>query len=179
MHQGSTATGNSIEAQLVANRHVPYLLDEVTNYPPYKLAEFIYLAANGQGKSALKRDRSFRAAGQWRLVPFLTSNHPILDFDQTAIQEAHRRRILEIHFNKPFPKEDADLLYKAMKKNAGSAGIIYMQELIRIRKHIPALFEKALENLRETAPLPEANRFGMWTLAASAVGGTIARKLGS
>lgn len=176
--QGSTATANSVESQLVANRHVPYLLDEVTNYPPYKLAEFIYLAANGQGKSALKRDRSFRTAGQWRLVPFITSNHPVLDFDQSAIQEAHRRRLVEIYFNEPFPKKDADVLYKAMKRDAGSAGVVYLQEVVRLREKIPAMFEAALEKLRATAPLPEANRFGMWTLAASVVGGVIARKVG-
>jgi hypothetical protein len=178
LHQGSTATANSIEAQLSANRHVPYLLDEVTNYPPHKLAEFIYLAANGQGKSALKRNRDFREAGTWKLTPYITSNHPVLEFDQSSIQEAHRRRVIELHFGRAFPKEDADIIYKAMKNHGGAAGTVYLQELCRIRGMIPQMFEQALQGIRGMSPLPEANRFGMWTLAASVVGGTIAKRLG-
>jgi hypothetical protein len=178
LHQGSTATANSIEAQLSANRHVPYLLDEVTNYPPHKLAEFIYLAANGQGKSALQRNRDFRPAGTWKLTPYITSNHPVLEFDQSNIQEAHRRRVIELHFGRAFPKGDADIIYRAMKNHAGSAGVVYLQELCRVRSAIPQMFEQALQGIRNMSPLPEANRFGMWTLAASVVGGTIAKRLG-
>ena len=117
LYQSSTATDNSKEAQLSANRHVPYLLDEVTNYNAGKLAEFIYLAANGSGKSALTRNREFRKAGSWRLTPFITSNNPVLEFSQTEIQEAHRRRLLELYFKEPFPKQDADIIYQAIKRN--------------------------------------------------------------
>lgn len=177
LFQSSTATANSIEAQLSANRHVPYLLDEVTNYPPQRLAEFIYIAANGQGKSALKRNREFKPAGSWRLTPFITSNFPLLDFGQTNFQEAHRRRLLELHFDHAMDKEDAKKLYDAMQAHGGAAGLVYLQEVCKIKDKIPKMFELAMEKIHSFSAVPDANRFCMWTLAAAIVGGTIAKKL--
>ncbi|MFW6061676.1 MAG: DUF927 domain-containing protein, partial [Planctomycetota bacterium] len=47
--QGSSSTANSVENQLATLKHVPHLLDEVTNLPTGRITDHIYMAANGQG----------------------------------------------------------------------------------------------------------------------------------
>ena len=176
--QGSTATDNSIEQQLVANRHVPHLLDEVTNFSAHRLANYVYLAANGQGKSALTRTREFRSGGEWRLTPFITSNNSLLEMAQNEIQEAHRRRLLEMSFESEFPQTDAQVVYQAMMNNYGVAGAEYLRTLNKLRPKLPELFAKAVKKIRKLAKIPDANRFSIWSLAAAYLGGSIAKSIG-
>ena len=178
LSQAASATSNAIERQLSCNRHAPYLLDEVTHLPTHRLTEFIYLAANGQGKAALSRNRQDRQTGTWQLVPFVTSNHPLLEFDQKTVEEAHRRRVLEVYFSNAMGSEDGAALERGLRENAGTAAEPYLQMLCKMRKQVPELFEKAVQRVRSEALIPDANRFGIWTLAAALVGGSIARAAG-
>ena len=176
--QGASASINAWEKQLGCNRHVPYLLDEVTQYSTKLLTTFLYMAANGQGKSTLTRNRDTREAGSWRLVPFITSNHPVLDFDQTEVEEAHRRRLLELTFTTAMDSADGALLDSAISNNHGVAAVPYLEAVSKLRDHIPVLFEAATKQLREQCDFPDANRFVLWTLAAAVVGGNLAKRLG-
>jgi len=176
--QGQTATINAIEKQLSSNHHVPYLLDEITNLPANRLADFVYIAANGRGKASLTRSRDNRDSGSWQLVPFTTSNYPLLDYGMDVLQEAHRRRILEISFSRSFPREEAEILYLAMKQHAGSAGVKYLKKLASMKDQIPAAFIKMENDIRHKMDIPDANRFSLWTLAAARLGGAIAKSIG-
>lgn len=178
LSQGASATVNAWEKQLTCNRHVPYLLDEVTQYSTKLLTTFIYMAANGQGKASLTRNRETRTAGTWRLVPMITSNHPVMDFDQSEVEEAHRRRLLELTFLDAMDGEDGAYVEHAITQNCGVAAVPYLTAVCKVREHIPALFEAASRKLREKYNFPDANRFCMWTLAAAMVGGNLAKQLG-
>jgi|SRR5690625_1895016 len=177
--QGAPAgVGAALEKQLTVNRHAPFLLDEVTQFPAQRLGDFIYLAANGEGKSVLTRNRENREKGEWKLVPFITSNRPVLEFHQRDIQEAHRRRLLEVHFETVMDLETGRAISEGIEANAGAVGGVYLQQLAKARKEIPALFEQAERALAKRGLLPDANRFGLWTLAAAIVGGSIAKAMG-
>ena len=176
--QGASATNNAVEKQMACNRHVPYLLDEVTQFPVHKLTEFIYTAANGQGKAALTRSRESREAGSWQMVPFMTSNQPALEFHQKDVQEAHRRRLIEVFFPHAMTGEDGRAIDEAVRHHHGVAAEPYLKALIRYREKIPAMFEQAMEKLRADGGIVDANRFGMWTIAAAMVGGAIAKAVG-
>lgn len=174
----SNATANARGVQLECNQNVPFLLDEVTNLDPIKLTEFIYEAANGRGKASLTQKRETRETGTWQLVPFTTSNFPILAWDQTTISDAVRKRVLELEFETPFPKENAKYIYQAIQRHAGAVGIEYLKELNRIREHIPKLFRQNEEIIQQHHSINDADRFVIWALAAARLGGAIAKKLG-
>lgn len=174
---GASSTTNAWEKQMECNRHVPFLLDEVTQFATKKLTEFIYTAANGQAKSTLTRNRDNRRVVNWQLVPFITSNHPVLELDQRDVEEAHRRRMLEVSFPGAMDGVDGGRVDTGIRDNYGVAGEVYLQYVCRIREHIPQLMEAALRHVRAQG-LPDANRFGAWTLAAAMVGGQIAKELG-
>lgn len=176
--QGASATNNAVEMQMACNRHVPYLLDEVTQFPVHKLTEFIYTAANGQGKAALTRSRETREAGNWQLVPFITSNQPVLEFHQKDVQEAHRRRLIEVFFPQAMVGDDGRAVDDAIRNNYGVAAEPYLRALIKYREQVPAMFEAAVTKLRNTGEIADANRFGLWTIAAALVGGAIAKAVG-
>jgi len=178
LSQGSTSTDAAIELQLTGNQHVPYLLDEVTQYHPKRLAGLLYLAANGQGKASSTRGRETRVAGTWRLVTYITSNQPILEFAQDQIQEAHRRRLLELYFSTPISKDDAAQAVQAVLQHAGAPADLYLQRVAAMRDGLPKMFEKAEARLAARLRLPAVNRFALWTLTAAYVGGMIAKSLG-
>jgi len=176
--QGSSSTANAVEQQLSTLKNVPHLLDEVTSLSAQRITDHIYTAANGQGKAALTRDRRMRSTGAWSLTPIITSNHPVLEFSADRVQEAHRRRLLELQCEDVFPQDIGAEIYEASSTHAGAVGEFYLQEVARIREHIPRLFALAMEKVRSWGYLPPENRFGLWTLASCLLGGQIARKLG-
>lgn len=176
--QGSSATANAWEQQLGCNRHVPFLLDEVTQFTVKRLTEFVYMAANGQGKASLTRTRETREASNWSLVPFITSNHPVLEFNQRDIEEAHRRRILELAFPGSMGSEDGAVVDSVLRENHGVAADPYLRYIIKIQDKIPQMFEQAVTKLQDQYGVPPANRFGLWTIASAMVGGAIAKALG-
>lgn len=178
LSQGASATANAWEKQLSCNRHVPYLLDEVTQYSVKLLTIFLYMAANGQGKASLTRNRDTRPAGAWQLVPYITSNHPVMDFGQAEVEEAHRRRLLELNFDCAMDGTVGRVVDTAARENAGQAGVVYLQAVCKARAQVPAMFQAACEWVRTQFNMPDANRFAVWTLASALVGGGIAKQCG-
>lgn len=176
--QGSASTDTAIELQLSANKDVPYLLDEVTQYHPKRLANLIYIAANGHGRASGTRTRDMRKAGSWQTSVFVTSNQPILEFAQDQIQEAQRRRLLELYFDNMIKKPDAKIVMDAVQNHYGSAAVLYLQEVSKLRADLPKLFDQAEAWLEKTTKLPDANRFTLWTMTAAWLGGTIAQSCG-
>ncbi len=179
LSQASSATPNSIEGQLTRHRNVPYLLDEVTNMSGVRLANFIYTAANGQGKAALTQTREFREVGSWSLVAFITSNHPLLDLAINEVEEAHRRRLLEFYIAEEDSLTAAEgaNLARALE-HAGTPAIPFLQFVIKYQGMIMTLMEETYVEIQKNIPNVAADRFLLWTLTAAKVGGKIAHKLG-
>lgn len=155
--RGGHQSAYRVKKALAYNRHLPFLLDEVTQYRPRHLADIIFLMANEN-----------------TLTPFLTSNRPLLEFGYQSIHEAHRRRLLELRLDEPLTIETATQAVPAWTTHYGTAAPAYLQAVMR--EDVPALFA---ETQKRVAPgLPPENRFGIWTLTAALVGGRIAKKAG-
>lgn len=176
--QGATATSTAVEIQLGHNRHAPYLLDEVTHLPAHRLADLMYLAANGQGKAAGTRNREIRRVATWQLVPFISSNRPLREFNRKDFEAAHRARLLEIYFDRPMPSKDGARLHNGIEDNAGTAAEPYLRALAQVRDEIPALFAKVQAQVLERVNMPSEQRFSVWTLTAAVVGGMVAKAAG-
>lgn len=176
--QGATATPTAVEIQLSHNRHVPYLLDEVTHLSENRLADMMYLAANGQGKAAANRAREIRRVGTWQLVPFISSNRPLREFANADFEAAHRARLLELYFDAPMPREDGAAVHYGIEDNAGAAGEMYLRAVAGMRDQIPELFRQTMDKLSARTDLPHERRFALWTMTAALVGGAIAKAIG-
>lgn len=175
--QAASTTLNAIGVQLTAQKNLPYLLDEVSNIPAYKLADFIYDAVNGRQKEALNQDRTIRQGEGWCLTPFISSNHSILDLSNQYIQDAHRRRIIEIPFDCCIDGGKAAIVASAYQDHYGTVGIPYLEYIVNNAADITARVDSVLASPL-FARIPSASRFGKWTMACAWVGGEIASKLG-
>ena len=175
--QAASTTVNAIGVQLSAQKNLPYLLDEVSSIPAYKLADFIYDAVNGRPKESLTQDRVMRQENGWCLVPFVTSNHSVLEMSTQFIQDAHRRRLVEIPFEYCIDGEDAAKVANAYQDHCGTVGPEFLQYVVRHSDRIVTLVENFLKHPTMTK-IPSTSRFGKWTIACAGVAGTIARSLG-
>lgn len=176
--QGANSSLKAVERQLTTNRHVPFGLDETTQYSHKQMASLVYMAANGMGDAKLHRDGTNRDVGSWQNVTYVTTNRAILDWSQTQITEAHRRRVLEFFFTAPMDREVGVALYNASSMHYGLACEPYVQAVMRVRDQIPALINQTEKDLTQSYWIPDAQRFGLWTIAAAKVGAAIAQAAG-
>lgn len=176
--QSAKDTMNAKEKQMSMLRNLPYLVDEVTGVKPTELADFVYMAANGQGKATLNRNRDSRNVGSWALTPIVTSNRPLLEHRLQEFQEAHRRRVVELSFNVKLDEATKAGLIAAHTENYGAIAPIYLKRLVGVRGSVKELFSKAESKLRSLHKVDEANRFGLWLIESAYVGGLIAKSAG-
>lgn len=175
--QPASTTINAIGVQLASQKNLPYLLDEVSTEPGYKIADFIYMASNGRGKEALDNARNLKQSDGWCLIPFVTSNKSILEMPEANIQEAHRRRIIEIPFDDPISQDDATLLANTLQEDYGTAIDPFMEYVVANKERVQSQVESVL-NSDLYKKIPPTNRFGKWTVACAQVAGEIAKKVG-
>jgi hypothetical protein len=173
-----TSSHGGIAKRLAQHRHAPVLVDEITGMKPYKLRDLIYMAANGADKTTLTQTRNVRNAETWRTVTMLTSNHSIVDMAQAEIEEAHRRRLIEVPVLAGLTKEEAKVAYKGLEENHGVAALPYLQLIMKHKASIPALFELVEKEVEGWGFEEAADRFGVWTCSAALLGGILAYAAG-
>lgn len=179
LRQGAKSSMNAVEKQLGANRNVPHLVDEITQWPPAQAGAICYMAANGQGDAKLTRNRENQPICSWQLTPFVTSNRPLTDYAQTQFTAAHRARLVELYMGEPMARADGGAIFEAAEKlHYGHAGLKYLEWVVSHRERIKPLVMNAQQILGRDYAIPDAHRFCLWTLAAAWVGGAIASSLG-
>jgi hypothetical protein len=177
MESGSS-TLNAVEIRSGAHRHAPVLIDEVTTVPTKRLMEMIYMAANGKGKATLTRNRTMRRVETWKLTTFFTSNHSLVDRPQAEVEEAHRRRLLELPVTKPLPKAVSRQLYRAMEHNYGVAAPVFLRECMKHAEQMPAIFDLVEQWVEKQSQAGDKNRFVTWAMTAALLAGILARQAG-
>lgn len=178
LFQPATATEKAVEVQIACNQHVPFLLDEISNLKPSRIGNFVLSVVNGSGRSSLTQGREFRDGGEWANVVMVTTNQAIKEFDPVDIADQHHQRILEVHVDTAIRGDHAEQLISAGNNNPGAAGMAYIQFVQQNAGAIPGMFEAAEKYLCTRFKLPSENRFCIWLLAASLVGGQLARQCG-
>ena len=178
LRQGAKSSLNATEKQLGANRHVPHLVDEITQWSAPQAGGICYMAANGQGDSKLTRSRENAPISTWRLTPFVTSNRPLTDFSQAQFTAAHRARMVELYMGNQMSRQDGGTLAAAIgEDHYGTAAIPYLQWVVANRKQVPSLVNNALNQVTKAFEIPDSHRFALWTLAAAYAAGAIAHSL--
>lgn len=177
LFQSADATKNSTDMHLATLHSVPYLMDEVTSLADKQIGNLLYMIANGRGKDSLNRARDWRTGGNWRLVAFLTTNNPIMEANQTHLTEAQRNRAIELIIDTAVPSDIAAQIYQATSKHYGLAAAKFMQYVIQHRDEVTKLTHECVDKVKGAFEGQDAQRFGVWALAAALAGGMVARKL--
>lgn len=167
-------TINALGTYLGQLRHVPALVDEVTTMRDKDMRDLIYMAANGADKAALNQKRERQSVSTWRTVTMLTSNHSIVDRHQKDIEEAHRRRLVEVPVLTMVKEADAATIYQTIYTNYGVAAAPYLQTVMQHMDKVPALFALMERQVVQWGYGDPADRFGMWTCSAALLGGILA-----
>lgn len=172
------STLNGIEGRMVAHQHVPVLVDEVTGLSPDVLGKLIYMAANGRSRGAKTRTGKDRPTHTWATTTFLTSNHSILDRAHSQIEEAHRRRLIELPVTQCIDRATALGLVAAIRDHAGAAAAPYLQLLIRHRAQLPKVLDAVEKYVSGLLEASSVDRFAVWSLTSALVGGLLGRMAG-
>jgi hypothetical protein len=158
--------------------NLPVLCNEAVTMDEKKLSNVVYAAANGEARDRLQRDGKMKEAGNFATVTCLTNNKHILALSDRVLNEATRRRILELTFNKEnvMPLNIGTELNRIMRQNYGVAGRAFLQHVMKNRDQIErrvsdrtALLEKGIHS---------ANRYNVWLVAAASVAFEIGKDLG-
>lgn len=179
LRQGADSSPKASERQLSCNRDAPYLIDEITQWRGDRAGKFCYMAANGQGGAKLTSARNDHDVGFWRLVPFVTSNRPLLEHPAHMFTEAHRARLIELSLDTPMPREVGVTIHdQCLTDNHGHAAVPFLQWVSSNYDAIPDLVAAAEKQILASHEIADSHRFALWTLSVSLVAGTIAKSLG-
>lgn len=170
-------TLNSKGELLRAANNLPLLVDDVSSYNRM-LSALVYMAANGKAKERVSRSGNVYGQEEWQTVMMLTTNSPVLDLPEAMLGEAERRRVLEFQMNTPMASEDAIRLNEVMQEHHGQAGIEFIKALISEREEIIDNFKELYKEMTADPDIPEANRFGIWLIAAAHLAGDLAHRMG-
>lgn len=176
--QAGNSTPNAVDLAMGQARHLPHGLDELTNLKGPALGAYIYSASDGRPRDRVNRTATRRQSLEWALVPLVTSNRAISEFSSSDINTAQRARVLEFTLERLVPKDTVvDPLVRALTLHGGSVAVPYLQALCQNRETVQAAFD-AVDEMILARGVPEEFRYGRHLIAAAAVAGTIARRIG-
>lgn len=174
IYESAESSPGGLGLYMSEHRHVPVLIDEVTKMSANRLRDLIYMAANGAVRTTLTQKRERRTMTTWRTITMLTSNHSLVDMKLSDLEEAHRRRLVEVPVLRCFPTKEAETVFGAITSNYGVAAVPYLQFVMKHKDKIPALFTAVEAQIRKWGYTAPADRFAVWTCAAALLGGILA-----
>lgn len=172
------ATQNAKGEMFRIARHLPVLIDDVTQAQFQQMSELVYMAANGRAKERVTRTGQMRGSDDWQLVAVVTTNSPLHEMPAKLLGEAERRRILELTVADAPPRATLAAMIEATRLNHGSVAEPFLTALMAIGvDNVRAMFNQVSTQILESG-VPDVQRFGVWLCAAAAVAGAIAEQEG-
>lgn len=173
------ATEKGISTRLSTARNLPFLLDEagpLTKHPD-KIQRLFYSIVNGEGGSALTRSRDIKDMGQWWCQVIITSNQSFADLSHHELLEANRMRFLELPVEVVMPRALGARLNGA-DMHCGMACVPFLTRLSQMHAELKPMFTEAAAALEKSYRIPDAARFPLWGMAATAIVGAVAEEVG-
>lgn len=173
-------TMNQVFSRMATFNNLPVTIDELSNFDPQKLSDFIYQITQGKEKGRLNSDSEEKKNNIWNTITITSTNHSLVQklSSLKADASAEIMRVFEIPVWKGLPKEDATQLFHIIDENYGVAGAEYLSYLVnnydQHKDRIAALIAKLDKDINA---LPE-ERFWSAVAACAIYGGLIAKKLG-
>ena len=164
--------------------NLPLYMDELTNAKPQELSNLAYQLTGGRqrGRMASHTNTERHRGDAWRLLAVTTGNTSIVErisiFKQMPKAEAQRIfecRVNTMHFE---TKKETDDFNRAIEKNYGHAGKIYIQYLMNNLEDAKKLLAQVQGRVDEKANLTAENRFWSVLVAATITGLILAKRAG-
>lgn len=164
--------------------NLPFYMDEMTTIKPEDVEKLSYMVSDGKGKDRLNRNSELQDAAEWSTLVIATSNARMHSKLQglKGDSEANCARIFEAEFAEvPTFRERAPEVNRFLDGTYGLVGAEYIAEIVRrgpeqIHEKIKQVYDRldAAWGINGDGK----QRFWMITIAAAAVGATIAREIG-
>lgn len=172
-------TANALGSLCGAAQSVPVGWDDNSGASIEQRAHFLYAVANGQTKGRMGKDGDVRIAPEFKLNAFITSNQSILEFDYSKVNDAQRRRAMELRYDRPFDEKLGREIARINEYNYGKLGAEWVRVLAAMRDKIAGLVDKSQDEIRGwDMSIPSENRHALWACSAALVAGKALRKLG-
>lgn len=169
----------SRDVRMKTYNNIPLAMDDLSgsHFRSPHLKNLVYQAANGQARNAGTSDGGLRSQATWQLLFMLSTNNPLMD-QRNYLQEAEKRRLVELIVNEPMDQEIGKALARSAQTTHGVAGRAFIKALIANREMVAKRTEVLSDKLLADPAIPEANRFGVWLCAAAMVAGKLAKAKG-
>jgi hypothetical protein len=170
------STEKAYYERLRISQHLPILCNEAATMDLKRLGNIVYGAVNGEARDTLTQKVELRASNRWALLSVFTSNNHLKGLDDRYLNEACRRRIIELTVDVPLERETAVYLNNLAAENYGSVGRDLIEYVIANRSAIETRLRDAFDWVMEQGVQPE-DRYGAWLIAAAKVAGEIGDEL--
>lgn len=173
-------TMNQIFSRMATFNNLPITIDELSNFDPQKLSDFVYQITQGKEKGRLNSDSEEKKNNVWNTITITSTNHSLTQklSSLKADASAEIMRVFEIPVWKGLPKDDATQLFHIIGENYGVAGAEYLTYLVQnYDQHKDKITTLITKLDRDISALPE-ERFWSAVAACALYGGLIAKKLG-
>ena len=189
------ATNQSLVNMMGSMHHLPFVLDEASNYSGQDLATLLYSFSMGRGKDRMTASGKPAKTGQgWKTIPIMTANVNINEL-LAMIPAAHKAeatqvRVFEINMDKvtgsqKYTRQELHNILKddLLSTNYGEVGRVYLKTLIanhdKVKRMIAQEVRKDMpEELKDETDQDSSERFYYDLMADVMVAGRIANKLG-
>ena len=166
-------------------RHLPLLIDEITNMDPDKLSDFVFDISQNKGKERMSSHTNTLRKNKtsWDTIAITSGNNSLYDTlksHRTSVEgEMYRIMELAIDGDESMTKEESDVWYeRLLPENYGMAGEVYMEYVV---ENLPAVIKRMNEVQKEfdkRAGFKSKARFYSACCAAAFTGAEISKKLG-
>lgn len=169
----------SRDVRMKTYNNIPLAIDDLSgsHFRSPHLKNLVYQAANGQARNAGTSDGGLRTQATWQLLLMLSTNNPLMD-QRNYLQEAEKRRLIELSVNHAISPETGKVLARTAGATYGVAGRAFLKALIANREKVAKRTEALSDQWLADPKIPEANRFGVWLCAAAMVAGKLAHRKG-
>jgi hypothetical protein len=170
------STEKSFYERLRIAQNFPILCNEAATMDIKRLGNIVYGAVNGEARDTLTQKVELRPSNRWALLSVFTSNSHLKGLDERYLNEACRRRILELTVDTPLDQETAVYLNRLSAENFGSVGRDLIEYVIANRATVEKRLNEAFEWVMSHGVKPE-DRYSAWLIAAAKVAGEIGDEL--
>lgn len=183
MRSSTDSTINARIAKIGAFGSLPMYIDELSNITPEELSKLAYSIAGGMGREKLRSDSTAAEVAYWKTFVLSSSNHNLHN-KLTLMKnspEPETMRIFEYEFPKVqdwyhFAEKE---LHRTLDENYGHAGEKYIAHIVQMDKAvIRNMIEKTKDDLAKLCGSEGSERFWLFGVACTLVGGIIAKQQG-
>ena len=166
-------------------RHLPLLIDEITNMDGEALSDFVFSISQNSGKNRMSSHTNTlrKNVTQWNTIAVTSGNNSLYDTlkQHRASVEGELYRIieLEIENDDSLAKEESDYWYdQLLPENYGMAGEVFMTYVVDNLPEVLELLKETQKEFDKCAGFTGKQRFYSACCAAAFTGAIIAKRLG-